>query len=289
MTGSLVVSHVWPWSLIVEVFSMWVVEGAIIVAVINRKSRWIKRAYRLARESGIELPSRLADRVARRLRNEYLVVLAVYPLAALPMWLFSVRSANQGAAHWATWFPWLALLLPVLLVCYSFAAVLVARWNSPGPTRVSHFRQISIREAFTPSEILTLAAGVGATFTAIMWGLVQVHAGTLWWICDLAAVTVATMLWWRMEVAVMSRPSMAGDATELDWDDVLRFRRVRSLAVNAAWTPPLVIFLLDFYVDLSLNHFQHFAMVPIYISAAVVVGVFLIFRQGRQLWRLEGR
>jgi hypothetical protein len=275
--------------LIVEFFSAFVVESAILFAVINRKSRWIKRAHRLARESGIELPSRLEDRVARRLRNEFLVFFAVYPLAFLPMWLLSIRTANHGAAYWTTWFPWLALLLPVLLVCYNFATVLVARWNSPGSTRVSHFRQISIREAFTPSEILTLAAGVGATFAVIMWGLVQVHAGTLWWICDLVAVAVATMLWWRMEVAVMGRPSMAGDATELDWDDVLRFRRVRSLAVNAAWLPPLVIFFLDFYVDLSLNHFQHFTMLPIYIPAAVVVGVFLIFRQGRQLWRLEGR
>jgi len=289
MTGSLVVSHVWTWSLIVELFSILVVEEAILFAVINRKSRWIKRAHRLARESGIELPSRLEDRVARRLRNEFLVFLAVYPLAFLSMWLLSIRTANHGAAHWTRWFPWLALLLPVLLVCYSFATVLVARWNSPGSTRVSHFRQISIREAFTPSEILTLAAGVGATFAAIMWGLVQVHAGTRWWICDLVAVAVATMLWWRMEVAVMGRPSMASDATELDWDDVLRFRRVRSLAVNAAWLPPLVIFLLDFNVDLSLNHFQHFTMLPIYIPVAAVVGVYLIFRQGRQLWRHVGR
>jgi hypothetical protein len=234
------------WSLIVEFFSIWVVEGAILFAVSNRKSRWIKRAHRLARESGIELSSRLEDRVARRLRNEFLAFFALYPLFVLPMWLLSIRTVNQEATYWTTWFPWLALLLPVLLVCYSFATVLVARWNSPGSTRVSHFRQISIREAFTPLEILTLAAGVGATFAVIMWGLVQVHAGTRWWICDLVAVALATMLWWRMEVAVMRRPSMASDATELDWDDVLRFRRVRSLAVSAAWLPPFVIFLLDF-------------------------------------------
>jgi len=287
MTGSLGVSHVSMWSLIVEFFSIWVVGG--VIAVSNRKSRWIKRAHRLARASGIELPSRLEDRVARRLRNEYLAFLAVYPFFVLPEWLLLIRTANHGAAYWTTWFPWLALLLPVLLVCYSFANVLVARWNSPGSTRVSHFRQISIREAFTPSENLTLAAGVGATFAVIMWGLVQVHAGTRWWICDFVAVAVATMLWWRMEVAMMRRPSMASDATELDWDDVLRFRRVRSLAVNAAWLPPFVIFLLDFYVDQSLTHFQHFAMLPIYIPVAAVVGVYLIFRQGRQLWRLEGR
>jgi hypothetical protein len=276
------------WSSIVALFIIWVVEEAILFAVINRKSRWIKRAHRLARESGIELPSRLEDRVARRLRNESLVFFAVYPLFMLPMQLLSIRTAYHGATHWTTWFPWLALLLPVLVVCYSFATVLVARWNSPGSTRASHFRQISIREAFTPSEILTLAAGVGATFAVSMWGLVQVHAGTRWWICDLVAVAVATMLWWRMEVALMRRPSMASDATELDWDDVLRFRRVRSLAVSAAWLPPFVIFILDFYVDQSLTHFQHLAMIPIYISVAAVVGVYLIFRQGRQLWRLEG-
>jgi hypothetical protein len=97
------------WSLIVEFFIIWVVESAILFAVINRKSRWIKRAHRLARESGIELPSRLEDRVARRLRNEFLVFFAVYPLAFLPMWLLSIRTAYHGATHWTTWFPWLCV------------------------------------------------------------------------------------------------------------------------------------------------------------------------------------
>ena len=121
-----------------------------------------------------------------------------------------------------------------------------------------------------------------------MWGLLQVHAGTRWWFFDLSAFALAGVLWWRMEVVVVQRPTMASNATELSWDDVLRFRRVRSLAVCAAWLPPFVIFLLDFYVDTALTHFQHVAMLPIFVPVSALVGVFLIFRQGRQLWRLEG-
>jgi hypothetical protein len=289
MIGSLVESHLSIWPFIKWFFIAWAVENATFLMIFNHKRRWIKRAHRLAAQSNIELPTRLEDRVARRLRNEFLVSMALFPLMYLPVWIFSLRIGLRNAEYWTTWIPRLTVLLPLLVVCYGFASVVVARWNSPGTTRVSHFRQIRLREAFTPTESLTLVAGACATLGVSVWGLSRVHAGMSWWILDLVAVVTAGVLWWRMELAFMRRPSMASDATELGWDDVLRFRRVRSLAISAAWLPPFVIFCLDFYFDQSTTHFSHVNMLPIYVPIASVVGVVLIFREGRQLWRLEGR
>ena len=126
MTGSLVVRHFSMWSFIIWFWIVWIVEGAIFLMIFNRKSRWIKRARRLARESNIELPSRLESRIAKRLRNEVFASFALYPLFACPMWLFSILTGLEGATYWTTWFPWLALMLPMLLVCYSFGSVVVA-------------------------------------------------------------------------------------------------------------------------------------------------------------------
>ncbi len=289
MIGALVKSHLSMWPFVKWFLIVWAMETAMGLMIFNHKSRWIKRAHRLAVQSNIELPSRLEERVARRLRNEVFVSVGLFPLIYLPMWILVLRTGLRNAEFWTTWFPRLVVLLPLLLLCYSFVSVIVARWNSPGTTRVSHLRQIRLREAFTSSESITLVAGGCATIGASVWGLSRVHASTSWWILDLVALAVAAVLWWRMEEAFMRRPSMASDVTELGWDDVLRFRRVRSLAISAAWLPPFVIFLLDLFVDQSLDHFQRVNTFPIYIPIVSVIAVVLIFREGRQLWRLEGR
>jgi hypothetical protein len=289
MIGSIVKSHLSMFPFFKWFLIAWVVETSIFLLIFNHKSRWIKRARRLAAQSNIELPPRLEDRVARRLRNEVFVSIALFPLIYVPMFVFSLRIGLRNAEYWTTWIPRLTVLLPLLLVGYGFVSVMVGRWNSPGTTRVSHLRQIRLREAFTPTESITLVAGACATLGVSVWGLSLVHAGMGWWILDLVAVALAALLWWRMEEAFMRRPSMASDVTELGWDDVLRFRRVRSLAISAAWLPPFVIFLLNFYADQSRTHFQHVNMLPIYVPLASVIGVVLIFREGRQLWRLAGR
>ncbi len=289
MIGSIVRSNLSMWPFFKWFFIVWVGETAIFLLIFNHKSRWIKRARRLAAQSNIELPARLEDRVARRLRNEVFVSMALFPLIYVPVFIFPLRIGLRNAEYGTTWIPRLTVLLPMLLVCYGFVSVVVARWNIPSTTRVSHLRQIRLREAFTPTESITLVAGACATLGVSVWGLSLVHASTGWWILDLVAVAGAALLWWRMEEAFMRRPSMASDVTELGWDDVLRFRRVRSLAVSAAWLPPFVIFLLNFEVDQSLTHFQHVNMLPMYVPFVSMIGVILIFREGRQLWRLEGR
>lgn len=288
MTPPLVLNSISTWPFMSRFFTGWVVAGAVFVMIFNRESRWVNRARRLARQSSIELPSPLEGQVARRLRNEGFASLVLYPFLAGPLYLFSMRIGLQGTTYSTTWFPRFAIVLPILLVCYSFGTIVVARWNSPGTTRVSHFRQARLREAFTHVELITLAAGVCATVGASSWGLWKVRTGASWWFLDFMAVALAGVVWWRMEVAVLRRPSMASDSMELAWDDLLRFRRVRTLAIGAAWMPPFIICMLDFLVEVELasSHGGTSTAPPIYVPIAVVAGVYLIFRQGRQLWRM---
>jgi hypothetical protein len=260
--------------------------GVPLFLIVNSPKRWLSRAHRLARESSIDLPSRLEDRVARRMRNEVLAAMAFYPLFMGPWYFLSFSFGIQGTVDWATWFPRLAMLLPALGVVASFSGVVVARWSIPGPTRLSHFRKVRLREAFTPAEDFTLVAGVVATGAVVAWGLSQTRSPIHWWIYEFGAFALAGVLWWLMELAVLHHPSTASDARELQWDDVFRFRRVRSLAIGAAWLPPMFGFLLDSEMKQQLAHFQGRTDWAIFVYIAVGVGIYMIFRQGRQLWRL---
>jgi hypothetical protein len=260
--------------------------GVPLFLIVNSQKRWLSRAHRLALQSGIDLPSRLEDRITRRLRNEWLSSLVFYPLISVPLLFLSFNIALRGATFWATWFPRLAMLLPIFGVIISFSTVIVARWSIPGPTRLSHFRKVRLREAFTPAETYTLMAGIGATGAVIAWGLSQVHSPIHWWVFEFCPFALAGVLWWLMDVAVLHHHSTASDAKELEWDDVFRFRRVRSLAIGAAWLPPTLGVFLDFLMNERLPHFQHGTVWPMYVTFAVGAGVYMIFRQGRQLWRM---
>lgn len=271
-------------------YVFWFILGSVgaglpVLLIVNRKKRWAARAHRLARASGIDLPSRLEDRVAKRLRKEWLVSLAFYPLLMGPWQFLALRIGVRDASFWDKWFPRLAMLLPILAVVCAVSTVVVARWNEPGPVRLSHLRGIRLREAFTATESLALMVGVVGTGGGVAWGLVQAHSPLRWWILDFAAIAVAAALWWRMEIAVLRHPSTASDETELRWDDLFRFRRVRSLAIGAAWLPPMFVFLLKSEVDQQLTHFRSASMLPVEAVGAVAVAVYLIFRQGQQLWR----
>lgn len=260
--------------------------GVPLSLVVNSPKRWLTRAHRLARESGIDLPSRLEDRVARRLRNEWLAWLVLYPLIMVPVQIFSFSTALRDGAFWTAWFPRLAMLLPIFGVIVGFSTVIVARWSNPGPTRLSHFRKVRLREAFTSAEQYALVVGIGAMGAVVAWGLVQSHSPIRWWLFEFGATALAGALWWFMETAILRHPSSASDAEELEWDDVFRFRRVRSLAINAAWLPAMFGFLLDFEMSQQLSRSQSGVLWPIYVPIAVGVGIYLIFRQGRQRWRL---
>lgn len=67
----------------------------------------------------------------------------------------------------------------------------------------------------------------------------------------------------------MNQPTRASDPTELGWDDVFRFQRVRLVTAGAAW----------------LSAYSVCAMIPILAAAVVAPALLLVFRQGRQLWR----
>ena len=254
--------------------------------IVNHKKRWVARAHRLALASGVELPSRLESRVAKRLRNEGLSSLAFFPLITVPLLFISFTSVLRDATFWATWFPRFAILLPIFGVVVSFSTIIIARWNMPGETRLSHFRKVRLREAFTPAERYTLVAGVGTTGAVVAWGLSQVHSPLHWWIFEFGAFALAGVLWQLMEIAVLHHPSTASDAKELDWDDIFRFRRVRSLALGASWLPPMFGFYLDLTMNQQLFHSQSSVLWPVYAPIAVGVGVYMVFRQGRQLWRM---
>lgn len=221
----------------------------------------------------------------KRLRREWLVSLVFYPLF---MWSWQYLSFNVGvqdATFWRSWFPRLAMLLPVVGVLCGVSTVVIARWNEPGSVRVSHLRGIRLHDAFTVAERLALMAGAATTGVGVAWGLAQSCSPLRWWIMDFAAFAVAAALWWQMENAIMKHPSTAGDETELGWDDIFRFRRVRSLAIGAAWLPALFVFLLKSLVDQQVTHFQGNSLLPVEVVVALAIGVYLVFRQGQQLWR----
>jgi hypothetical protein len=286
MTVFAVVAHASTRTFATEFILVFIGVSVASLLIVNRKKRWVARAQRLARQSGIDLPSRLEDRIAKRLRNEWLAFLVFYPLWFGPLLFISSTGALRDATFWATWFPRLAMLLSIFGVIISFSTVIVARWSIPGPTRLSHFPKVRLREAFTPAETYTLVAGIGATGAVVAGGLSQVHSPISWWLFEFGAFALAGVLWWLMELAVLHHPSTASDAKELQWDDVFRFRRVRSLAIGAAWTPPMLGFYLDLMMNQQLSHFQHGVLWPMYVPIVVLAGVIIIFRQGRQLWRL---
>jgi hypothetical protein len=257
----------------------------LIITITKRKKRWASRTHRLARQSGIELPSRLEDRIARRLRNEWLAWLVIFPLWLSPLEFTSFNRHIQSATYWDTWFPRLVILTPLLGVVISFSSVIIARWNVPGPTRLSHFRKVRLRQAFTIAERCALVAGVGATMGVSAWGLQQSHSPIHWWMVEFGALVMAGVLWWFLENAVMDHPSTASDPIELEWDDLFRFRRVRSLALGAAWIPPTAGWVLNYLMIQQLNpHTQS----PLWVFGplAVGIGVALVFRQGSLLWRM---
>ena len=261
----------------------YVVVQAIIFAT-SRNKGWTMRAQRLARDSGIELPHRLMDRIARRLRNEWLVGVVILPLWFIPLELSTFVPHIQSPTFWHQWFPRLVILAPLFGVAMGFVSVIVARWNVPRLTRLSHFRKVRLHQAFTGAERCVLVAGVGSTMVVSAWGLHESHSSIHWWLVDFGALVVAGVLWWILEEALLDHPSTASDPIELAWDDLFRFRRVRSLAIGAAWIPPMAGMFLVFLMNQAIGH-HNLGPPFVYGSLVSVTVVVFVFRQGRQLWR----
>jgi len=270
--------------LLLAVFVGSFVVAALVITITSRKNRSTSRAHRLARHSGIELPSHLEGRIARRLRNEWLTFLFIFPLWLSPLELTSFNGHIQSATYWDTWFPRLVVLTPLFGVAVSFSGVIIARWNVPGSIRLSHLRRVRLRQAFTVAERCALAAGVGATMGVSAWGLQRSHSSIHWWAVEFGALVLAGVIWWLLENTVMDQPSTASDPVELEWDDLFRFRRVRSLAIGAAWIPPMAGWVLDSLMNQQLSHFTPS---PLWVYGPLIISitVALVFRQGRLLWR----
>lgn len=257
--------------------------GALLYAF--RRRLWARRAHRLARRSDIALPEPLTGRVARFLRDAWLSGM-LPSLLVLPLfwWPLTIYNPDRGPHQFAHSYPWFVTAFPVLGIVSSFLSTLWPRWRASGARRVTHLGQVSVGQAFTPVE--AVVAVIGATLAAItcLWGLLLVAAPPWWWVVFMAAYGAAVAAWWWAVSTIMGRPTSASDELELGWDDLFRFRQVRSLTAGATWGPPLLIF---FFNELAAQppNSPTLPLVPFYVVCIVALFVYLVFRQGRQLWR----
>jgi len=262
----------------------------VIAVVMGRDmSRWIKRAHKLAAQSDIALPGLLAGRVARFLRNEYLLSQLVL-VPTVP--LFSAAYvAGDAYPHqdWTEWFPRILAGLPLYLIVMFFAISRWPRWKASGDHRVSHLGSLPIRQAFTSAEYTAVVSGVVLSAALGALGLRYVAAPAAWWLVCAAILAAAFAAWRYAAVSLMNRPSSASDAIELAWDDMLRFRRVRGFTAAAAWAPAALLYLVDFTMWSAFSY--RLSVWPFIAPVAVCLVLAWAFRQGRQLWRrawLEG-
>jgi hypothetical protein len=246
-----------------------------------RRSFWVRKAHRLAVDSDIALPSAIEVRIVRLLRREYLVALALMP----PGWIIGTTVASMSPDTLFRWYPWIVTAPPVSVIVIGFVCTLWPRWTGSDERRVTHQRRLTPRGAFTDAEFAILLLGVVTGAGAGSWGLWRVHAGFGWWAVLLVTFMAAARIWWWTAQTALDRPSAAGDVLELGWDDVIRFRRVRTLGTGAAWGAPVLIVCLDSQVAFDLGHELSVSLLPLLGAAAALVVVIQIFKPGQRLWR----
>ena len=71
--------------------------------------------------------------------------------------------------------------------------------------------------------------------------------------------------------------------TELGWDDLLRFRALRGLTITMTWGVAALVYMLDYLMSSAFD--GRYYLWPILAPVGVGIVVWLVFRQGRQLWR----
>lgn len=251
-----------------------------------RDSTWARRAHKLAAKSDMALPGPLVPKVARFLRDSWL-------FGSLMLWICEplVLTAVGGPydrPDSTRWLPWVVTGLPILMAGFAYALTVWPRWKASGSTRVTHLRRLTVRQAFTFSEASVTIAGVVIATAAGGWGLWLASAPVWRWAAFAAACGVALTAWWASAKAVMGRASNASDDIELGWDDLIRFSRVRSMTIGAAWLPALCIIAADWNAAASqpgpTPQFYTPAW-PFYLLSAACVVLYLIYQQGRKLWR----
>ncbi|MBO0837426.1 MAG: hypothetical protein J2P28_18225 [Actinobacteria bacterium] len=250
--------------------------GLVAVVMERNSSRWTRMAHKLAAKSDIALPEPLVGRVARFLRVQFRLAGLAGPITGLTVALVP----PEKQMNWAAWLPWVVAGLPLVSAGCCCVLGRWPRWTAPGIGLVTHRRPVQLRQAFTSAEVTVTIIGAFVAAAAGAWGLRLVHATPLWWDAWVVAYAVAVLVWWATARSVMSRPSGAGDAIELGWDDVIRFSQVRGLTMAIAWLPAVCLVLID---GAAAPQFGA-AWVLLPVTAAFVV-VMVVFRQGRQLWR----
>jgi hypothetical protein len=250
-----------------------------------RRNYWVRKAEKLASRSDIALPGPLIPKVARFLRKGQLSgLLVVWIFAPLMM---AALGDPYGRRDWGRWLPWLVIGLPILTAGFSYAETVWPRWKASGSSRVTHLRRLKVREAFASLEANMTILGAILAASAGGWGLWLASAPTWWWAAFAAASGVSLAAWWVCAKAVMSRPSNASDEIELGWDDLIRFSRVRSTTIGAAWLPALLIFLADWSAATQPGRTAQLqvSLWPFYLLVAFFAVLVSIYQQGRKLWR----
>jgi hypothetical protein len=267
--------------------------GFAILAVFSllRRQMWLRRADRLARQSGIALPLWIEDRVARFLRNEFFFGQFV-ALLTTPA-LSTLVVATMAGGNWGKWLPWILVSIPLYLIVVGSVTSLWPRWKASSRYRVTHLGSVSTRHAFTSAEFAAVVIGAILGLALSAWGLRHVAAPATWWLAFAAAAIAAFGAWRRAAWGIMNRPSSASDEIELGWDDLLRFRQVRGLTAAAAWGPTVMVYVIDCVMASAFTrNFTGPNMMgvqiqwwPILLPIATLVLLSLLFRQGRGLWR----
>jgi hypothetical protein len=248
-----------------------------------RRNAWARKAHKLAAKSDIALPGQLVATVARFQRDSYLFGLLI-------LWIYqpAVTTAIEqpyGPRAWAHWLPWVVTAQPILCVGATYALTAWPRWKASGVGRVTHLRPATVRLAFTFSEAAMALIGAVLAGGAGGWGLWLASAAPVWWVIFAATCGIAVTAWSASARAIMHRPSSASNEIELGWDDLIRFSRVRAMTVSAAWLPAIIIFLADCYVASPAATTASQPLWPLYLPVAVLVVLYLVFRQGRMRWR----
>jgi hypothetical protein len=266
-------------------FSIGYAIGALVMWFDKR--HWLKRAHKLARNSGITLPPYLERRVARFLWEQYVFGLSWNWLIGPPViTAFTLSLGYDTRAAWLRWYPWVFGGMPAFWMISALFISAWPRWRASGSGRVTHLgRPMSVRQAFTPVERATLVIGVPGGLVLGAWGLWRLDAPLSYWVLCAAAYVGAMGACWPVATIMMNRPSSASDILELGWDDLLRFQRVRVLTATVAWAPVLVLLLVDAFMSSDLSNSLSIEFWPFEFVAVLAVVLYLVFRQGRHLWR----
>lgn len=187
---------------------------------------------------------------------------------------------------WSVWFPGTLACLPPYLAIVAFLLTGWRRLRASREYRVSHLGTPSVWQAFTPAESGTVIVGALGVASLGGWGLWYAGAPTSWRIVCAAAMAVACAIWYFLAARIMGRPSSASDVAELGWDDdLLRFRAVRGLTGAMTWGAAALVYMLDYIMSSAFGAGYDLFWWPILGPVAVGIVVWLIFRQGRHLWR----